>query len=163
MRHRRRDWLIGLYPKAWRDRYGDEFAALLEDEAARSPVIFDVVSAAITIRMRQVFGKGEAMMATYPASFFVMARKPSAALPLLMSLGALATVIVSVAVFGTRPEPDEGAAAHIFQLLIGLQLPFLAVFAVRWLRRDLRAGLAVLAIDGAAIGAALLPVWYFGL
>jgi len=102
-------------------------------------------------------------MVAVPVHFVELARKPSAALPLLMSLVALATVIASVALFGAGPEPDEGAAAHVFQLLIGLQLPLLALFAVRWLRCDLRAGLAVLALNSAVIGAALLSVWHFGL
>lgn len=36
-------WLIHLYPRSWRDRYGDEFAALLEDCPTRPQTFLDVV------------------------------------------------------------------------------------------------------------------------
>lgn len=102
-------------------------------------------------------------MQTYAHSVLTLARKPSAALPFTMSLGALAVVSTTLAIYGARHGADEGASAHIFQLLIGLQLPLLAFFAFKWLRSDPRAGLSVLALNGAAIAAALFPVWWFGL
>jgi hypothetical protein len=37
---------VRLYPAAWRDRYGDEFGALLEETRLSIPVLFDVVVAA---------------------------------------------------------------------------------------------------------------------
>ena len=36
---------IRLYPAAWRDRYGDEFGALLEETRMSIPVLFDVLVA----------------------------------------------------------------------------------------------------------------------
>jgi hypothetical protein len=44
-----------------------------------------------------------------------------------------ALVLVNVAIFGVVREADEGAAAHIWQLLIAGQVPFIAYFAIRWL------------------------------
>jgi hypothetical protein len=41
------DRLLRLYPRAWRDRYGDEFLALLGDRPVRLPQIIDIVSGAI--------------------------------------------------------------------------------------------------------------------
>jgi hypothetical protein len=38
---------IRLYPAAWRDRYGDEFGALLEETPMSIPVAFDVLVAAV--------------------------------------------------------------------------------------------------------------------
>lgn len=38
---------IRLYPAPWRDRYGDEFGALLEDTRMSVPVVFDVLVAAV--------------------------------------------------------------------------------------------------------------------
>ena len=90
-------------------------------------------------------------------------RKPSALLPLAMSLAALATVIVHVALFGTAREADEGAAAHIWQLLMAGQVPFIVFFAVRWLPRTPRRALPVLALQVAAVLAALAPVYLLGL
>ena len=45
-------------------------------------------------------------------------KNPSAFLPVAMSLGALATVILYVVMFGTAPQADENTAAHIWQLLM---------------------------------------------
>ena len=55
---------------------------------------------------------------------------PSAFLPLAMSLGALATIVIHLAFFGTEPQPDEGAAAHLWQLLMAGQVPIIFFFAV---------------------------------
>ena len=88
-------------------------------------------------------------------------KRTSAYLPIAMSLAALTTVIVHVALFGTARQADEGAAAHIFQLLIVAQLPIVAVFANTWLPRAPRQALAVLALQAATGLAALAPVFYF--
>jgi len=88
-----------------------------------------------------------------------MMKLPSAFLPMAMSLGALATVLLSVAKFGVVREPDEGAAAHIWQLLMAAQLPIIAFFSVKWLPRAPKAALAVLALQVGAVLAALAPVF----
>ena len=90
-------------------------------------------------------------------------RKPSALLPLAMSLAALATVVVHVALFGAAREADEGAAAHIWQLLMAGQVPIIAFFAVKWLPRTPRRALPVLALQVAAVVAALAPVYLLSL
>jgi hypothetical protein len=41
------DRLLRLYPRAWRERYGDEFLALFDDGAVELPEIIDIVSGAI--------------------------------------------------------------------------------------------------------------------
>jgi hypothetical protein len=92
-----------------------------------------------------------------------MLKRPSAFLPLAMSLAAPATVGLHVAFFGTAREADEGTAAHIFQLLIVAQLPIVAVFATKWLPRTPREALQVLALQAAAGVAALTPVFLLGL
>ena len=102
-------------------------------------------------------------MQTYPASVAVLTRKPSAILPIAMSLGALAVVLLAMATGNAKPQPDENAAAHIWQILITGQLPFLGWFALRWVSHDFKAGLSVLALWLVAFGAALFPVWYLGL
>src|SRR5438477_1448135 len=60
-------------------------------------------------------------------------KRPSALLPVAMSIGALAVVIGYAVMFGTARQPDEGAAAHIWQLLMAGQLPVVAFFAIKWL------------------------------
>lgn len=86
-------------------------------------------------------------------------RNPSAFLPLVMSCAALLTVAIYVVLFGVARQPDEGAAAHIWQLLMAGQLPIIAFFAVKWLPREPMRSLAVLALQGVAALAALAPVY----
>ena len=42
--------LLRLYPRAWRERYGDEFAALAGDAPLGASQIIDIVSGAIDAR-----------------------------------------------------------------------------------------------------------------
>jgi hypothetical protein len=96
-------------------------------------------------------------------SGLTLLRRPSAFLPMVMSLAALAAVLVHVVLVGTAREADEGTAAHVWQLLMALQVPIVAFFAVNWLPRDRRHALLVLALQAVAIVAALAPVFYLGL
>lgn len=95
--------------------------------------------------------------------FARMLRQPSAVLPVVMSLAALATVLIHVARFGAAREADEGAAAHIWQLLMAAQIPVIAFFAIKWLPQSAREAGAVLALQAGAALAALAPVFLLGL
>ena len=53
---------------------------------------------------------------------------------------------------------DEGTAAHLWQLLMLLQVPCVLYFAAWWLPKDPRRALAMLGIQGFAFVAAALPV-----
>jgi hypothetical protein len=92
-----------------------------------------------------------------------MMKRPSAFLPVAMSFVALATVLGHVAIFGVAREADEGTAAHVFQLLMLTQLPIMMFFAVKWLRRNPRQALLVMALQLAAAVAALAPVFALNL
>lgn len=61
--------------------------------------------------------------------------------------------------FGAAREPDEGTAAHIWQLLMGLQIPIVAFFAIQWLPQAPRHASYVLALQFVATLAALAPVF----
>ena len=86
-------------------------------------------------------------------------KHPSAFLPLGMSLAALATVLGYLGLHGPAPQPDENAAAHIWQLLMALQVPIVLFFAVRWVPQSPKQGVAILALQAAAGLAALAPVF----
>lgn len=92
-----------------------------------------------------------------------MLKRPSAFLPLGMSFAALVTVLGHVAIFGAVREADEGAAAHIFQILMVAQVPILAFFAIKWLPRTPRQALPIVALQAGAALAALAPVRFFNL
>ena len=89
-------------------------------------------------------------------------KQPSAILPLLLSVAALATVLGHLAMFGPAPQADEGAAAHTFQLLMVAQAPIIAFFAIKWLPHSPRPALQILALHVAAALAALAPVFLLG-
>lgn len=88
---------------------------------------------------------------------------PSAFLPLAMSIAAIVIVLGDVALFGAAHEVDEGAAAHLWQLLIAGQVPLVAYFTIRWLPRTPRSALPVLALQAVAVLAALAPVYFLHL
>lgn len=91
-----------------------------------------------------------------------MLKHPSAFLPLAMSLAALGTILAALASHGTAPQPDEGAAAHLWQLLMAAQVPIIAFFAFTWVPRSPRQALPVLALQVVAALAAAAPIFYFG-
>jgi hypothetical protein len=87
----------------------------------------------------------------------------SAIAPTVMSLAAFLLVMVAVTTGWGHDAKDEGAAAHIFQLLIALQIPLILVFLVTadWSRFALVA--AVLSTQAVALALAFAPVAYFNL
>ena len=89
--------------------------------------------------------------------------RPSAVVPIVMSVAALALVLGNVAVFGATREADEGAVAHLWQLLIAGQIPPMVFFAIKWLPRAPQSAFSVLALQAVALLAALAPVYFFNL
>lgn len=102
-------------------------------------------------------------------SFGAIVRKPSAYLPLAMSITALALLggayIVALATghAGLQREPDEGTIAHLWQLLMAGQLPVLLFFGVKWLPRAPKQTLYVFAVQVGAAIAAMAPVYFLHL
>lgn len=88
-------------------------------------------------------------------------RRPSALIPVGMSVAALATVIAYAAMFGIARQADEGTAAHVWQVLMIGQGPVMAFFAIKWLPTRPRQALLVLALQVGAALAAMFPVWWF--
>jgi hypothetical protein len=87
-------------------------------------------------------------------------KRPSAFIPVAMSLTALVIVIGYAAMFGTARQADEGAAAHVWQLLMAGQVPIMAFFAIKWLPTKPRQALMILALQVGAALAAMFPVWW---
>jgi hypothetical protein len=77
-------------------------------------------------------------------------KQPSAYLPLAMSLAALTLVLGHAVVYGVVHEADEGAAAHIWQILMAAQLPMVVYFTVKWLPERPGESLQVLALHAGA-------------
>lgn len=92
-------------------------------------------------------------------SFGSMCRKVSAYLPIVMSLAALTIVLADVIAHGAARQTDEGASAHLWQLLVAGQIPFIAYFLLRWLRKAPGTALKVFGVQSAALVAAFAPVF----
>lgn len=91
-----------------------------------------------------------------------MLKRPSAFLPLAMSCGAFAAVLVFLAVHGPDRQPGEGSAAHVWQLLMAGQIPIVLSFAIKWVPRS-TAGSAHTSVsrrggDGAGVLPSLVEV-----
>ena len=86
-------------------------------------------------------------------------KKPSAWIPIAMSLAALAVVIAYLAIYGAARPGDEGTTAHAWQLLMAGQLPIIAYFVLRWLPQAPRKAAPVLLLQMVAAAAALAPVY----
>lgn len=91
-------------------------------------------------------------------------KRPSALVPIGLSLASLAVVGGFVALYGTQHQgEDEGAAAHLWQLLILAHVPAITVFLAKWMPREPRQAAIVLAVQLTAFAAALSPVYFLGL
>ena len=153
--------LIRLYPHPWRERYGEEFQALLQSGRGDLRTAADVLWSALNERISPSPNlKAGLTMNTYPNSVIGLTKQPSAFLPLAMSLTALAVVLGHVAIYGVIHEADEGAAAHIWQILIAGHVPLVAFFAIKWLPRAKKQALLVLAMLGGALLANFAAVFF---
>jgi hypothetical protein len=148
--------LTRTYPRAWRERYGREFEALLQDGPGDLKTLANVVCSGFS---EHIFPTPGGAMNQPSRSFGAIVKKPSAFLPLAMSLCALAVLGIAAMSGGLVPHKDEGATAHVWQLLMAGQMPVLAFFAIKWLPRAPRQTLGVLALQVGAALAAMAPVF----
>jgi hypothetical protein len=154
-----------LYPPAWRERYGEEFAAMLELGPGDLGTVVDSLGAAVR---EHIFPAQGGNMERDPNSFGAMMRRPSAYLPVAMSLTSL-VMVLSVVGFGAWQaghvvrDPDEGTPAHLFQLLMTMQWPITLFFLVKWLGRNPGQTLRVFAVQAAAWLVGLAPVYFLHL
>ncbi len=94
-------------------------------------------------------------------NLWTMIKRPSAFLPVTMSLAAIAVIVIHIAFVGTERQVDEGTSAHLWQLLMAGQMPIILFFAATSLPRTPRQALPVLALQIGAAFAAAFPVFYF--
>ena len=90
----------------------------------------------------------------------IAVKQPSAVIPIVMSVAALATVVTHILISGTAPQADEGTTAHIWQGLMAGQVPVIVFYSIKWLPRTPRTALPVLAVQIGAAFAAAVPVFW---
>ena len=152
--------LTRLYPRLWRDRYGEEFEALLQSSPGGMRASVNVVCSAISEHANPTLGH---TMNQPTGSLAAITRQPSAFLPVAMSFTALTMVLADVALHGIVPKTDEGAVAHLWQLLMAGQMPVVAFFAIKSLRRAPTQTVQVLALQAGAVLANLAAVFFLNL
>jgi hypothetical protein len=153
--------LTRMYPRRWRERYGEEFEDFLLTGRWDVKTGMDVFRAAVSEHLHPTIGgaMSEERASFGTTSFGMVVRQPSALVPLGMALTALVVVLGHIALYGVAREADEGAVAHIWQLLMVAQLPALLVFGIRWLPKAPKQAMGVMALLVAAILAAMAPVF----
>jgi len=95
---------------------------------------------------------------TWNGSLFT---QPSAYIPLLLSLAALSMVLLHFSIYGIGQQADEGFLAHTFQLLMIVQLPFVAYFIIKWLPNKPKQTLQIFAIQVILWASAIFAVIFF--
>ncbi len=87
--------------------------------------------------------------------------EPSAIIPMLMSAMAVVLVIGHYMLYGEDRDADEGTAAHLFQMLLVLQIPIIFAFLVKWFPKERHQVLWILAMEAGFIAVALVSVRMF--
>lgn len=82
-------------------------------------------------------------------------RTPSAWVPIVLSVAALALIVGFVARFGVVQSEDEGTAARTFQMLLLANAAAIAYFVIRWVPKDPKPAAA---IAGLQVLLAVIPV-----
>lgn len=119
-----------LYPRSWRGRYGEEFEMLLVTQHGSVRALLDVAWSALK---EHVLPSRTWADSQCRPSFASIMKKPSAIVPMAMSIAALGVVLGHIATAGIARQADEGMAAHSWQLLMVTQMPVLLFFAIKWL------------------------------
>ena len=153
-------FLARLYPRGWRERYGDEFEALLLTSPSDIRSSLNVLKSALFEHLSRLWRH---KMDPNQNSFATIVKHPTAFLPMAMSLTALALVLGHISLYGAAREADEGTAAHLWQILMAGQFPILIFFAIKWLPKAPKQSLYVLALQAGAALSAMAPVFYFNL
>ena len=98
-------------------------------------------------------------MATATAPRSSPLRHWSGWLPIAIPVFLLALGLRYFAIHGFVSQPDEGTEAHLFQLLMPVQLVVMAYFAVTWLPRAPRRMFPVLVLQVLAAVAVFVAVY----
>ncbi|MFZ6035355.1 MAG: hypothetical protein ACOYUB_04405 [Patescibacteria group bacterium] len=89
--------------------------------------------------------------------------KTSAWLPIVMSTTALLFTLIWLAIFGIVRSNDEGTGAHIFQFLMGGQIPIIAFFVIKYLPKKPKEAIGILVLQFIAGVIAFAPVYFLEL
>jgi hypothetical protein len=87
-------------------------------------------------------------------------KRPTAFLPILISAAFLVPLTVGLLRGTLVRQPDEGTVAHLFQILMPVQIVIIGAFAVSWLPKRALAAAEVLCLQLAGL-VCVLSIVYF--
>lgn len=96
----------------------------------------------------------------YKVMAMELLKRPSAFLPLAISTGFLCFFAAAYAQGTLVRRPDEGTGAHLFQLLMPLNLLVMLFFALTWVPKKPSAALPILTLQAAGALAVLAVVFF---
>jgi hypothetical protein len=162
---RYRNWygkLLRFYPKPFRERFGEGMEQTFNDlcrerkEAGKGLFAFALwafVETSAGIIRENI---GGIMMQN-------IIRKPSAWLPIAISLVVFTSILcyVAVAIFGVAPEEGSRIFSIYFQWLTLIQVPIIVFFAIKWLPRQPKQAALILALQIIAAMISIAPIGLF--
>ncbi len=153
--------LLALYPKPFRESFAEGMVQTFGDlcrERANGSAAKLLAFVVWTFAETSTGVIREHLM--NPLSLGGLLSRPSAWLPILLSVGCLAFILSWVMLFGVSTEQhDEGPAARIFQLTMVLEALIVAFFAARWLPRMPKRAAIVLIIQIVVAALPIALVW----
>ena len=90
-------------------------------------------------------------------------KKPSAYLPIVFSVAISIMIVSFITLVGVEQNEDEGMAAHLFQLWLAYEVVAIGFFAAKWLAKDPKSVLYILAVQVMAVILAAAPIFILGL
>lgn len=106
--------LLRLYPRAWRDRYGDELDDLLDETPGTPSTVLDLARGAVTAHLRAAASRGRSLATGgAPMSFDWPARHATSIAVLALVITAPTLIVISLfAAAAAIGSPDLYAALN---------------------------------------------------
>jgi hypothetical protein len=100
--------LLRLYPRAWRERYGDEFAALLESEPMGFRLLADVIAGAFDAWVTGLPQSGTRMAAPVgPQILWIRRRQPRSLRERVIQATLLGTLVLAAIVLSATTNVSD--------------------------------------------------------
>lgn len=99
----------------------------------------------------------------YNSAMSPLIKRPSAWIPIAMPFAILGMMFYIVLTSGFVYHADEGAPARIFQLWLAIEFFSVVLFGVKWLPREPKQAIPIIAMQIVASLSACAPVFLLGL
>lgn len=128
--------LLRLYPRAWRERYGDEFLALVGEERLSAQQVVDVVFGAIDARLSGAVRRGAAAAGAGGGGAMLQVLRMGCDRPARRFttrdalLGAAAVILGSVATVVLGRSLQGAGYSDLGESVMGMAVPIAVMFSL---------------------------------